>query len=173
MLTMVKAFVDDKYVIGMDLRNEIRPRMTTFPFLGIQIPFIHFYPSWGMGGQSDWASAAERMANAMHTVNPELLAFVQGLFVVQMDNFFHLLSGKSIQTVRIPQTLKSVRWRPILLNVPDKVVYSSHDYSWHYSFDWTQPVDYEDYKRKADENYGYVADTYPLFMGYLFSMLFF
>ena len=105
------------------------------------------------------------MGNAVHSANPKLIIFVQGIFVLQPEHIFHLLGGGNLHDIKIPQSLKSVSWRPIRLNVPNKVVYSSHEYDWHYMYDWKKPVDYESYRKMAETNYGYVMDKYPLWMG--------
>ncbi|KAJ3365690.1 hypothetical protein HDU91_002106 [Kappamyces sp. JEL0680] len=165
LVAMVQRHADNPFVVGVDLRNEIRPNIGHFTVLGQNIPKIDFYPNWGLGGKSDWAAAAERLGNAVLAVNSKLLCFVQGIFVFQPEDLTYLLKGGSLQGIKIPQSLKSVKWRPINLNVANRVVYSTHDYDWHYLFDWSKPVSYEDYRNAAEKNYGYVMDTYPLWLG--------
>jgi aryl-phospho-beta-D-glucosidase BglC (GH1 family) len=85
-------------VIGADLHNE--------PHNG----------TWGGGGATDWARAAERAGNAIGTVNRDWLVFVEGVETYQGQNYWW--GGN----------LMGVKDRPIVLNVPNKVVYSPHDY---------------------------------------------
>jgi endoglucanase len=164
LLTMVAAHKNNTWVIGVDLRNEVRPRVSEKKILGLQIPYIPFYPNWGLGGDWDWALAAERIGNAVHSVNPELINFVQGLFVLQPDEIAFILDGGPLMEMKIAQTLQSVWWRPINFTIPNKVVYSAHDYEWHYLFNFTK-ITYDDYKKVAEANYGYIFDTYPLWIG--------
>lgn len=58
----------------------------------------------------DWPSAAEKCAAAVHQVRPDWLIFVEGV------NYAAKLLG--------------VQERPVVLTVPNKLVYSVHDYPW-------------------------------------------
>ena len=59
---MVELEKDNEYVMGVDLRNEIRPRIASKSILGLfHFPSLPFYPNWGLGGEQDWAAAAERV----------------------------------------------------------------------------------------------------------------
>ncbi|MCB0923928.1 MAG: cellulase family glycosylhydrolase [Mycobacterium sp.] len=93
-------------VIGFDLHNE--------PYNG----------TWGGGGATDWARAAERAGNAALSVNPDLLIFVEGVGSYQGQNYWW--GGN----------LMGVKDRPIVLDVPNRVVYSPHDYP---NSVWPQP----------------------------------
>lgn len=93
-------------VIGFDLHNE--------PYNG----------TWGGGGANDWARAAERAGNAALAVNPDLLMFVEGVGSYQGQNYWW--GGN----------LMGVKDRPIVLSVPNRVVYSPHDYP---NSVWAQP----------------------------------
>jgi endoglucanase len=68
--------------------------------------------TWGdsAGADFDWAAAAERGGNAVLEIAPHWLVFVEG------TNF----AGN----------LRLAGERPIKLNLPGRVVYSVHDYSW-------------------------------------------
>lgn len=59
---------------------------------------------------ADWHAAAERCANILQSVNPDLLIFVEGLSYAS--------------------DLTGVMKHPIQLTVPNHVVYEAHDYSW-------------------------------------------
>lgn len=88
-------------VIGIDLHNE-----------------PHDPACWGCGDTStDWRLAAERAGNAVLSVNPSLLIFVEG-----------------VQTVNGQGTwwggnLAGVATAPVRLSVANRVVYSAHDYA--------------------------------------------
>lgn len=89
---------DNPTVIGFDLHNE--------PYNG----------TWGGGGANDWVRAAERAGNAALAVNPDLLIFVEGVGTYQGQSYWW--GGN----------LMGVADRPIILDVPGRVVYSPHDY---------------------------------------------
>ena len=95
---LAERYSDDPTVIGMDLHNE--------PHNG----------TWGGGGATDWARAAERAGNAVLAVNPDLLIFVEGVGTYQGQSYWW--GGN----------LMGVADRPITLDVPNRVVYSPHDY---------------------------------------------
>lgn len=98
-VTLAQRYADNPTVIGADLHNE--------PYNG----------TWGDGGATDWARAAERAGNAILAVNPNLLIIVEGIGVY--DNQYYWYGGN----------LMGVKDRPIVLNVPNRVVYSPHDYA--------------------------------------------
>ncbi|WP_405918242.1 cellulase family glycosylhydrolase [Streptomyces sp. NBC_00728] len=88
-------------VIGIDLHNE-----------------PHDPACWGCGDTSiDWRLAAERGGNAVLSVNPSLLIFVEGVQTVngQSDWWGGNLAG--------------VATAPVRLSVANRVVYSAHDYA--------------------------------------------
>ncbi|KAF7165376.1 hypothetical protein CNMCM6106_001566 [Aspergillus hiratsukae] len=87
--TMMSRFVDNPFVIGADLRNEVRGPLLTW---------------------NQWASAAERAGNHLLTINRNWLIFVEGYH--SADDLTH------------------VSERPVSLDVPNRVVYSSHVYKW-------------------------------------------
>ncbi|MFF8596507.1 cellulase family glycosylhydrolase [Streptomyces sp. NPDC015220] len=88
-------------VIGIDLHNE-----------------PHDPACWGCGDQAtDWRLAAERAGNAVLSVNPDLLVFVEG---VQTVNGVSGWWGGN---------LMGVGQYPVRLDVANRVVYSAHDYA--------------------------------------------
>ncbi|MFF9673816.1 cellulase family glycosylhydrolase [Streptomyces eurythermus] len=88
-------------VIGIDLHNE-----------------PHDPACWGCGDQAtDWRLAAQRAGNAVLSVNPDLLVFVEG---VQTYNGVSGWWGGN---------LMGVAQYPVQLSVPGRVVYSAHDYA--------------------------------------------
>jgi endoglucanase len=86
-------------VIGADLHNE-----------------PHGPATWGDGSRTDWRAAAERAGNAVLQANPDWLIVVEGI-EHQGDDWYWWggnlsLAGQS----------------PVRLSVPNKLVYSAHDY---------------------------------------------
>ena len=68
--------------------------------------------SWGWNPETDWNSAAERVGAAIQSVNPDWLIFVEG---IGMDYWW----GGNLQ---------GVATHPVQLPIPNKVVYSVHEY---------------------------------------------
>jgi len=97
-VTLANRYKTNSTVIGFDLHNE--------PHNG----------TWGGGGATDWARAAERAGNAALAVNPDLLMFVEGVGSYQGQNYWW--GGN----------LMGVKDRPIVFNVANQLVYSPHDY---------------------------------------------
>lgn len=93
---MVTRYKSNPMVIGVDLRNE--PRISAV---------------WGGGGSDDWHAAATAGGDAVLSVNPNLLVFVEGV------SYAGDLSGVS--------TL------PVTLNTANRLVYEAHDYGYWYS----------------------------------------
>lgn len=90
-------------VIGADLKNE-----------------PHGNASWGTGNMAtDWRLAAERCGNAILATNPNWLIVVEGVEKnVPGQQLTHWWGGN----------LEGVRHYPVRLNVPNKLVYSPHEY---------------------------------------------
>lgn len=87
-------------VIGVDLHNEPRGPAT-----------------WGSDDEAtDWRLAAQRAGNAILAVNPYVLIFVQG--VERYGDDWYWWGGN----------LAGARDAPVSLEVPNRVVYSPHDY---------------------------------------------
>lgn len=72
---------------------------------------LHDAPSdpatWGDDSANDWRAAAQRAGNAIVAANPDLLIFVSG----------------------IAGDLSTSATNPVTLNVPNRVVYSAHEFS--------------------------------------------
>jgi len=94
---------------------------------------------WGTMPWKKWAAAAERAGNVLLEMNTDWLIIVEG---VSSSNH---LSG--------------ARNRPIVLDIPDRVVYSAHVYSWS---GWGSPGgmynhrSYESFAKAMAENWGYL-----------------
>ncbi|WP_046734053.1 cellulase family glycosylhydrolase [Streptomyces humi] len=98
---LAARYASDPTVIGIDLHNE-----------------PHDPACWGCGDVSvDWRLAAQRAGNAVLSVNPELLVFVEG---VQTFNGVSGWWGGN---------LMGVAQYPVRLDVANRVVYSAHDYA--------------------------------------------
>ncbi|WP_034261682.1 cellulase family glycosylhydrolase [Actinospica robiniae] len=101
MKALATRYLNNPAVIGIDLHNE-----------------PHDPACWGCGDvTTDWRLAAERGGNAVLSVNPNLLIFVEGVqtFNGQSDWWGGNLAG--------------VAQYPVVLNVANRVVYSPHDYA--------------------------------------------
>jgi aryl-phospho-beta-D-glucosidase BglC (GH1 family) len=97
--TLAAHFAGNTTVIAADLSNE-----------------PHNGATWGDGSATDWQAAATRAGNAIQSVNPNWLILVEGVQNYQGQNTWW---GGNLQGVAA---------HPVTLNVPNKVVYSPHDY---------------------------------------------
>ena len=118
-------------VVAFDLHNEPRGPAT-----------------WGSGDPAtDWRLAAERAGNEILAINPHLLIFVEG--VERVGDNWYWWGGNLI----------AVREHPVRLAVPNRVVYSPHEYGPAvYRQAW---FDDPDYPRNLpglwDKQWGYIA----------------
>jgi endoglucanase len=97
---LAKRYSGNDIVIGMDLHNE-----------------PHGPATWGSDDSAtDWRLAAERAGNAILEANPNLLIIVQGVEQYQGD--WYWWGGN----------LLGVREQPVRLNVPNRLIYSTHVY---------------------------------------------
>lgn len=131
---LAQRYMHDPYVIGADLRNELRAAN------GVS-------PTWGDGSSTtDWRAAAQRAGNAVLAVNPSWLLFVES--IDYSTNFV------------------DVRQYPLTFNLPNRLVYSAHDYSWSQS----TAITYAQLARTLDQQWGYLVTenqsyTAPLWLG--------
>ena len=104
-------------------------------------------PEWGTGSETDWAKAATECGNEVLKVAPDQLVIIEGM--------------------RSANNLRPIRDHWIELNVPNKLVYSYHMYSF-------QPVTsyktYDKYEAGLEPNVGYLLEdghpyTAPLWLG--------
>lgn len=103
---LARRYLGNDAVIGADLHNEPAGPAT-----------------WGSNNaQTDWAAAAQACANAIHEVNPYWLIFVEGVEKIE-DQF-----GNVMDWTWQGGELVNARVRPIDLKVPNRLVYSAHDY---------------------------------------------
>jgi endoglucanase len=141
---LAARYAGDTAVIGADLHNE--------PHAG----------TWGGGGPTDWAAAAERAGDAIHAVNDDWLIFVEG--VANKDGSYWWGGN-----------LKGVAERPIDLKHDGKVVYSPHDYpNSIYEQPWFSDPDFPDnLTKKFKEFWGYIHEEKigPVMLGEFGSRL--
>ncbi|MEV0172838.1 cellulase family glycosylhydrolase [Streptomyces sp. NPDC050803] len=99
--SLATRYAGNPTVVGIDLHNE-----------------PHDPACWGCGDTSrDWRLAAQRAGNAVLSVNPDLLIMVEG---VQSFNGVSGWWGGN---------LMGVAQYPVQLDVPNRLVYSAHDYA--------------------------------------------
>ncbi len=125
--TMAARYKSNPGVIGVDLRNEPRAPAT-----------------WGGSSSTDWHAAAELGGNAVLTINPNLLIFVEGV------NYAGDLSG--------------VPTLPVQLNVANQLVYEAHDYGFWYS----GLTGFSNWYSKIEPKWGFLVDggnPQPLWIG--------
>ncbi|KMS74741.1 endoglucanase [Streptomyces viridochromogenes] len=98
---LATRYAGNPTVIGIDLHNE-----------------PHDPACWGCGDTTrDWRLAAQRAGNAVLSANPDLLVMVEG--VQSHDGVNGWWGGN----------LMGVAQYPVQLNVPNRLVYSAHDYA--------------------------------------------
>ncbi len=113
---IVRRYRTQPAVIGVDLRNELRPELPddagswcTDCDVPAEAGCGCWQPSWGDGNPvTDWAAAAERAGNSILQTNPNLLVFVEGDFWA---------------------TWFGATYSPVQLQVPNRLVYSPHNYA--------------------------------------------
>jgi endoglucanase len=104
---------------------------------------------WGTMTWSMWATAAEQASEALLAMQPNWLMFVEG--------------------VSSANDCSGARTRPVKLSIPDRVVYSSHVYSWS---GWGSLVPYHkrlypSFAQDMEKNWGYLlrSNTAPVWVG--------
>ncbi|SIO34822.1 Aryl-phospho-beta-D-glucosidase BglC, GH1 family [Singulisphaera sp. GP187] len=99
-VALAQRYAGNPTVIGADLQNE-----------------PHGQASWGDGNlATDWRLAAQRAGNAVLAANPNWLIFVEGV------------ESYNGQSTWWGGNLMGAGPHPVVLNVPNRVVYSPHDY---------------------------------------------
>ena len=129
---LAARYKNNSTVIGVDLHNE-----------------PHGAACWGCGNPStDWQAAATRAGNAVLAVNPKLLIIVEGV-ENQPDGTSTWWGGG----------LSGVAAKPVKLKVPNRVVYSPHDYpSSVFAQKWFTAANYPaNLPALWDKNWGYIA----------------
>jgi endoglucanase len=137
---LARRYADDPTVIGADIYNE--------PHGGC----------WGCGDPAiDWRLAAEQAGNAIHDINPQWLIFVEG--VACGDAGCTWWGGD----------LSAAGRQPVRLEVPDKLVYSPHEYATSVAQqDWFEDPSFPDNMEGIWDTYwGYLLkqDIAPVMVG--------
>ena len=130
---LARHYYGNDTVIAFDLHNE-----------------PHGPATWGTGDpNTDWRLAAEKAGNAVLDVNPYLLIFVEGIGDYQGDHFWW--GGN----------LLGVRAAPVRLHVPNRLVYSPHDYGPAISSQtwFSDPNFPNDLPGVWDHHWGYIPET--------------
>lgn len=136
------ASISERYgsnllVIGNDLRNEIRDDLNN-----------GLYESWDTGRpKTNWKLAATNCGNEVLRRTPNQLVIIEGL------NYANKMS--------------MIRDSPITLDMPNKLVYSFHLYSWQYV---TSYDSYEEYVAGLNDEVAFILEegqsyTTPLWLG--------
>ena len=96
---LATRYANNSSVVGIDLHNE-----------------PHGPATWGDDSNNDWRLAAERAGNAVLAANPDLLIIVEG--VEAASSGYYWWGGN----------LSNAGDAPVRLDVPNRLVYSAHDY---------------------------------------------
>jgi endoglucanase len=132
---LAQRYRNQANVIGADLKNEPHGRAT-----------------WGDGAPTDWRRAAERAGNAVLAKAPHWLIVVEGVEGP--------VPGQQLPSHWWGGNLEGVGQHPVRLTVPNRVVYSPHEYGpgvydqpWFSRPDW-QNVLYD----RWTKGFQYIAD---------------
>jgi len=131
---ITRRYASNNLVAAMDIKNE--PRQAT---VGGKL----LNPTWGPGGQTDFAAMYTTVGNLIHEIDPHPLIICEGLGYAS--------------------NLTGVASHPVGLKQANKVVYSMHDYSWFHPQGQSQAA----YIAQMNKNGGYVLGekVAPLWIG--------
>eukprot|EP00833_Pecoramyces_ruminatium_P002345 jgi/Orpsp1_1/1176377/evm.model.c7180000057371.1 len=150
---LAKRYRNNPTVIGADLHNE-----------------PHGTACWGCDEvERDWRLAAERCGNAIHEVNPDWLIIVEG------NDHYGEEGWQKGESYWWGGMLKGAKEFPVRLNVPNKLVYSAHDYDKNVHLqDWFTVPEFPDNMPEIwDDKWGYLVkeDIAPVLIGEFGSLL--
>lgn len=166
---LARRYLHDDAVIGFDLRNEPH---TDGPGPWSLYSYLHEGATWGPYGgvdnpATDWRLAAERGGNAVLSVNPHLLIFVEG---VQLYPDATQPSG--VDSYWWGSILTGVQKYPVILNVPHQLVYSPHDWGpWKWNMPWFSNMTYESLQQVWTRYWAFIvtnpsaSEAAPLWIG--------
>lgn len=155
--TLALRYQGNDAVIGFDLRNEphtagpgpwnlhayLTQGATWGPFNGVDNP------------ATDWRLAAELAGNAVLSVNPHLLIFVEG---VQLYPDRSKPGG--VETYWWGSILRPVAQFPVILAVPHQLVYSAHDWGPHkHEMAWFQAMTYQKVHSVWYRNWSFLVEN--------------
>ncbi|MBV8695413.1 MAG: cellulase family glycosylhydrolase, partial [Ktedonobacteraceae bacterium] len=130
-------YKNNPMVIGADLHNE-----------------PHNPACWGCGNTAiDWRLAAEQAGNAILDINPNWLIFVEGV-----ECYGPAGSTQTSDCSGWGSNLKGVSSAPVQLKVPNRLVYSVHDYPQSVAYHpWFSAPDYpQNLPSIWDSYWGYI-----------------
>ena len=152
---LARRYANNPTVVGADLRNE--PHTPSYQSYGTGA-------TWGTGSMTtDWRLAAERAGNAVLAVNPNLLIAVEGIDVYQAPG------GGTSDSDWWGGNLEGAAQYPVRLSVPNRLVYSAHDYGPDlFQQTWfNSSTTYDSLAAVWNKFWGYLAasDTAPVWVG--------
>lgn len=144
---LARRYNNNATVIGADLHNE-----------------PHDNATWGSNEPAtDWKLAAQKAGNAILSVNPNLLIIVEG--IQNYNGNYYWWGGN----------LMGVRDYPVTLSIPNRIVYSPHDYPSSVSGQsWFNDINYPNNLPAVwDKNWGYITknNLAPVLLGEFGSKL--
>jgi endoglucanase len=142
---LAERYQNQVNVVAADLKNE-----------------PHGRASWGSGDlTTDWRLAAERCGNAILRINPNWLIVIEGV-------------AKNVPNQELPGhwwggNLEGVKENPVRLNIPNKVVYSPHEYGQGvYDQPWFNEANFpQNLYNRWDKGFFYIAanEIAPILIG--------
>ena len=140
---LAARYADRANVIGADVKNE-----------------PHGQANWGFGDEYDWRLAAERAGNAIHEVAPHWLIVVEGVEGPAV--------GQTLPGHWWGGNLEGVATHPVRLTVPNKLVYSPHEYGpGVFQQPWLSPYDPAVLEDRWERGFNYIAtqNVAPILVG--------
>jgi endoglucanase len=166
---LAQRYAGNTTVIGADLHNEPHAEGTSPQGTGA---------CWGCGDiNRDWRLAAERAGNAILSVNPNWLIFVEGVSCPS-GGTSNVWDGDTTNDERCGWwggNLSQAKQYPVRLDKPNKLVYSPHEYGVSvFEQDWFKSADFPNTLNDHwDYMFGYLAkeNIAPIMMGEFGSTL--
>jgi endoglucanase len=135
--TLAARYKGNPTVVGVDLRNEPH---TLPPGPWTLKSYLHQGATWGPykgkdNPATDWRLAAERGGNAVLSVNPQLLIFVEGI-----QQYPDPSQPGGVDASWWGSILTPAANYPVVLSVLHQLVYSTHEYGpFKYPMPWLGP----------------------------------
>ncbi|WP_309110639.1 cellulase family glycosylhydrolase [Saccharothrix sp.] len=166
---LARRYAGNPTVIGADLHNEPHAEGTNPNATGA---------CWGCGDTArDWRLAAERAGNAILSVQPDWLIFVEGVSCPSggLSNVWDNDPSNDEDCGWWGGNLSKAGQFPVRLNVPNRLVYSPHEYATSvYRQKWFDAPDYPaNMPAIWDKYWGYLYknNVAPIMMGEFGSTL--